>query len=69
MTHLRGKYVRREISTSEEIENQIVDVADEQLNLENAELVHFGLNRLGLLEREVLTLYFRLRSFSSRLFQ
>ena len=31
---------------------------DEQLTLENAELVHFGLGRLGLPEREVLTLYF-----------
>ena len=58
MTHLRGKYARRETSTSEVIENEMVGVPDEQLNLENAELVHFGLSRLGLAEREVLTLCF-----------
>jgi RNA polymerase sigma-70 factor (ECF subfamily) len=56
MNHFRSKYAHQEP----------VDLAadepdtgnDEQLTLENAELVHFGLSRLRLEEREVLTLYF-----------
>jgi RNA polymerase sigma-70 factor (ECF subfamily) len=56
MTHYRSKFARRE--TSNLNAEEIVDVADEQLTLENAELVHFGLGRLALPEREVLTLFF-----------
>jgi len=58
ISHFRSKYARRETLTAELIDNETNDVPDEQLNLENAELVHFGLNRLGLPEREVLTLSF-----------
>ena len=58
MNHFRSKYARRETQTSEVITDETADDQDEQLNLENAELVHFGLGRLGLPEREVLTLYF-----------
>lgn len=58
MSHLRGKYARRETLTSDVITNEIADDQDEQLILENAELVHFGLGRLGMAEREILTLYF-----------
>jgi RNA polymerase sigma-70 factor (ECF subfamily) len=58
MNHFRSKFARRETLTAEVIENETIEVPDEHLNLENAELVHFGLNRLGLHEREVLTLCF-----------
>jgi len=58
MNHFRSQYARRETQASDEIADETNDVPDEQLNLENAELVHFGLGRLGLPEREALTLYF-----------
>jgi RNA polymerase sigma-70 factor (ECF subfamily) len=58
MDHFRVKYARRETLTSDVAVNEMDGVAEEQLNLENAELVHFGLSRLGLMEREVLTLCF-----------
>lgn len=57
MTHFRREYSRREESASEMVADEIDDVPDE-LFFENAELVHFGLGRLGLPEREVLTLFF-----------
>lgn len=58
MTHFRSTYARHETLTSEDIEPETNVVADDQLELENVELVHFGLSRLGRAEREVLTLYF-----------
>ncbi len=58
MNHFRGSYARREESGVEAIDEEQDDVSEEQLRLENAELVHFGLGQLGLVEREVLTLFF-----------
>jgi RNA polymerase sigma-70 factor (ECF subfamily) len=58
MTHFRQEYASREESCPEVIDGEIDDVPDEQLYLENAELVHFGLGQLGVAEREVLTLFF-----------
>ncbi len=58
MNHFRSEYTRRETLACEVIEHETNDDLDEQLNLENAELVHFGLSRIGLPEREVLTLSF-----------
>jgi RNA polymerase sigma factor (sigma-70 family) len=58
MTHLRQEYGSREESGSDQIVDEIDDVPDEQLCLENTELVHFGLGKLGVSEREVLTLFF-----------
>ena len=58
MTHFRRDYSCREESASEVIASESDDVRDDQLQLENAELVHFGLSRLSLPEREVLTLFF-----------
>ena len=58
MNHFRSQYSRREIKTSEEAEHEANDAPDEQLKLQNAELVHFGLGKLGVPEREVLTLCF-----------
>jgi RNA polymerase sigma factor (sigma-70 family) len=58
MDHFRTEYSRRETQDCERIENQMVDEQEEQLNLENAELVHVGLGQLRIQEREVLTLFF-----------
>ena len=58
MTHFRQDYARREESGSELITYEIDDVPDGQRLLANAELVHFGLGKLGVPEREVLTLFF-----------
>lgn len=58
MNHFRTQYSCRETQAGELIEDQLVDDKEEELNLENAELVHFGLGRLGMQEREVLTLCF-----------
>jgi len=58
MNHFRSDYARREETDSEAIADETDDVPDEQLRLENAELVHFGLGQLGLPEREALTLFF-----------
>jgi RNA polymerase sigma factor (sigma-70 family) len=59
MNHYRGRYAHDESSTADidsQPESAITD--DEQLNFDNAELVHYGLSRLRLPEREILTLYF-----------
>lgn len=58
MNHFRKCYALREEFAPEAITDEAEDVPDEQLRLANAELVHFGLARLGVHEREVLTLYF-----------
>jgi RNA polymerase sigma-70 factor (ECF subfamily) len=58
MNHFRRSYARREEPAGETIAKEVDDVSDEQLRFENAELVHFGLGKLALAEREVLTLYF-----------
>jgi RNA polymerase sigma factor (sigma-70 family) len=56
--HYRLEYGRREEATSEAAVEMPCDAVDEQLQFENAELVHHGLKQLGLPEREVLTLFF-----------
>ncbi len=58
MNHFRSKYGSPETQTGELLAEEASVEQDEQLTFENAELVHFGLGRLGLPEREVLTLYF-----------
>jgi RNA polymerase sigma factor (sigma-70 family) len=58
MTHIRGKYSRHDEAVPQ-LDHCSGDGAnEEQLKFENAELVHFGLSRIGLAEREVLTLHF-----------
>jgi RNA polymerase sigma factor (sigma-70 family) len=60
MNHYRGAYARREVhaevSPSEHPEP--IEPVNDAFNLENAELVHFGLGRLEVPQRELLTLYF-----------
>jgi RNA polymerase sigma-70 factor (ECF subfamily) len=58
MSHFRSRYARRDEAAGDAAAAEIDDDPDEQLRLENAELVHFGLGKLGLAEREVLTLFF-----------
>lgn len=58
MNHHRSKYARREKITSDVADMDTGDDEDEPLNLENAELVHFGLNQLALSDCEILTLSF-----------
>src|SRR5688500_7815028 len=58
MNHFRKSYGRREEPASEAIAEEADDVPDDQLRLENAELVHVALGKLGVAEREVLTLFF-----------
>ena len=57
MTHLRKRYgeqtLRRDSDTPAS-----VDVPDGQLDFDNAEQIHYGLARLTLIHREVLTLFF-----------
>ena len=56
--HYRRDYGRHQVDTSEAIEDEPDELTDNFKQLENAELVHFGLSQLGLVEREALTLFF-----------
>jgi RNA polymerase sigma-70 factor (ECF subfamily) len=58
MNHFRDEYARREEpEITADVESG--DPQDDgQLPFDNAELVHYGLGRIGPAEREVLTLYF-----------
>ena len=58
MDHFRTKYARHETAEPDVASDVVDDQPEVHLHLENAELVHFGLAKLGLPEREVLTLYF-----------
>jgi RNA polymerase sigma factor (sigma-70 family) len=57
MSHFRSHYALRE-EPATGVSEEIDDTPDDALHLENAELVHFGLGKLGASEREVLTLLF-----------
>lgn len=58
MDHFRESYANLEVSTSDTLANESEDVAATEAEFENAELVHYGLGQLGLVEREALTLFF-----------
>lgn len=56
MSHLRGRY-----SDREESEQLVADEPDQQDAVEqfdDAELVHYGLQQIGIMEREALVLFF-----------
>jgi RNA polymerase sigma-70 factor (ECF subfamily) len=57
LTHFRRDYARPE-QTPEPLDDINEPAVNETLQLENTEWVHFGLSRLALPDREVLTLYF-----------
>jgi RNA polymerase sigma factor (sigma-70 family) len=58
MNHYRGRYAHDEASAVDIDSHEPTSDRDEQLDVDNAELIHFGLGRLNLPEREILTLYF-----------
>ncbi|BBO34484.1 hypothetical protein PLANPX_4096 [Lacipirellula parvula] len=61
MNHYRGAYARRAIDADAPAPNanlEPIEPTDDAFHLENAELVHFGLGRLEVPQRELLTLYF-----------
>lgn len=58
MNHYRSRYAHDEASAAEIETHEPTSDRDEQLDVDNAELIHFGLGRLPLPERELLTLYF-----------
>ena len=58
MNHYRGRYAHDEASAADIELHEPTSDRDEQLDVDNAELIHFGLGRLPLPDREILTLYF-----------
>jgi RNA polymerase sigma-70 factor (ECF subfamily) len=58
MTHFRRDFSRREETSADEWGDVGAEEPDEQVRLENAEFVHYGLSQLALPDREVLTLFF-----------
>jgi RNA polymerase sigma-70 factor (ECF subfamily) len=58
MDHFRQTYANLEESASELVANETVEGSEQEVELDNVELVHFGLGQLGIAEREVLTLFF-----------
>lgn len=58
MTDFRDEYGRLEETQPESTVDLGEQPVDRQAQFDNAELVHFGLSRIGLSEREVLTLHF-----------
>ncbi len=58
MNHYRGRYAREAAAASDVESHEPTNDRDEQLDVDNAEQIHFGLGRLPLPERELLTLYF-----------
>ena len=58
MNHYRGRYAHHEASAGDIEAHEPINDRDEQLDVDNAEQIHFGLGRLPLPEREILTLYF-----------
>ncbi|WP_428308889.1 RNA polymerase sigma factor [Lacipirellula sp.] len=60
MNHYRGVYSRKEVhaDASPSDSPEPIEPTDDAFHLENAELIHFGLSRLEVPQRELLTLYF-----------
>ena len=57
MTHFRRRYAEGP-AAGEPLDGVTDDGPDEALRVDDAELVHYGLSRIGLAEREVLTLFY-----------
>lgn len=58
MSHYRERYRSLEVAAAETVEREQADEVADIARLEDAELIHFGLGRIGWGEREVLTLHF-----------
>ena len=57
MSHLREKYSQKELVEKEE-DNLKTEDFDSQNNFDNAEQVHYGLGKISLSHRDILTLFF-----------
>lgn len=58
MSHYRERYSTIEVADYAELDEQPMDDSADAARFEDAELIHFGLSRIGWAEREVLTLHF-----------
>ena len=58
MSHFRERYAASESPAEVPLDQLVDDGPPETAQFESAELVHFGLSRIGWIEREVLTLFF-----------
>ncbi|QDT74679.1 RNA polymerase sigma factor [Lacipirellula limnantheis] len=58
MKYYRGRFARDETTSTEVALHEPGSDVDVQRDFDNAELVHYGLGRLPLAERELLTLHF-----------
>jgi RNA polymerase sigma factor (sigma-70 family) len=58
MSHYRERYVSLEVADHGELGEQPADESPDIARFEDAEFIHFGLSRIGWVEREVLTLHF-----------
>jgi RNA polymerase sigma factor (sigma-70 family) len=58
MSHYRERYVSLEVADRGELDEQPTVESSDMTRFEDAEFIHFGLSRIGWLEREVLTLHF-----------
>lgn len=63
LNHYRRDFAAADAIGAASFDDVEDDGSDPAAQMENAELIHFALSRIGLLEREVLTLYF-LEEFS-----
>lgn len=58
MSHYRERYSTVAVADHAELDEQPTDDSTDSARFEDAELIHFGLSRIGWAEREVLTLHF-----------
>lgn len=58
MSHYRERYRSLEVCSAETVECEEAEETSDIARIEDAELIHFGLGRIGWGEREVLTLHF-----------
>lgn len=58
MSHYRECYSNAEATDHATLDEQPIDTSGNAARFEDAELIHFGLSRIGWNEREVLTLHF-----------
>lgn len=54
----RQQYANTELAGETQLDEVVDDGPDAVIRFDNAEMVHFGLRKIGWVEREVLTLYF-----------
>ncbi len=58
MNHYREQYSETNALSAETLDEQTLDDSIDTTRFDDAEMIHFGLGRIGWVEREVLTLHF-----------